>query len=183
MEINNGENNLVVLKNHKFQDFDRQYDYLELLDRFLKYSNEENIKNVFGKKLFLPIPKLGREGTKKTIFLNFDQITKKLNRNKEHLFFYFSTELGVPASIQEGGGLVLKGRFQPKGIENILKNYIKEYVLCGSCTSAQTILKKDNETRLFFIRCLKCDAWRSVNQIKAGFVAQLKKKKVKISVK
>jgi translation initiation factor 2 subunit 2 len=159
-----------------FNNLNREYNYYELLDRFLLYSAEKNDKNNCDKKLFIPLPRLGKDGTKKTVFLNFEEISIKLKRNKEHLFLFFSTELGVSSSLQEGGGLVLKGRFQPKGIENILKNYIKEYVLCGSCSSVQTILKKNNETRLFFMHCLKCDAWRSVNTIRAGFVAQLKKK-------
>jgi len=73
--------------------------------------------------------------------------------------------------------LVLKGRFQPKGIENILRNYINEYVLCASCGSAETFLKKDSLTRLFFLLCKRCKASRSVNQIKQGYIAQIKRKK------
>mmetsp|Transcript_7649 Transcript_7649/g.18621 ORF Transcript_7649/g.18621 Transcript_7649/m.18621 type:complete len:190 (-) Transcript_7649:2169-2738(-) len=154
------------------------YNYEELLDRFIKRLEENTVSNSSVSRLSLEPPKLGRDGTKKTIFLNFEKICKKLGREKEHLFFYISTELGTTASIQDSGALVLKGKFQPKGFENILRNYIKEYVLCGSCQSSITILEKDIETRLIFLRCTRCQAWRSVNQIRPGFIAQTKKKKI-----
>mmetsp|Transcript_21245 Transcript_21245/g.53479 ORF Transcript_21245/g.53479 Transcript_21245/m.53479 type:complete len:190 (+) Transcript_21245:858-1427(+) len=177
------------LKNSKKdQDFNRKkgkvgqysllnYNYEELIGRFLKVLEESTASNIKVQRLSLEPPKIGRDGTKKTLFLNFEKICQKLGREKEHLFFYISTELGTTASIQDSGALVLKGKFQPKGFENILRNYIKEYVLCGSCHSSNTILEKDAETRLIFLRCNRCQAWRSVNQIRPGFIAQTKKKK------
>ncbi|ABW97967.1 eif2B (nucleomorph) [Hemiselmis andersenii] len=172
------EQNFYKKKELKKNDFLTIYNYEELLDRFIKRLEESTVSNQKVQRLTLEPPKLGRDGTKKTIFLNFEKICKKLGREKEHLFFYISTELGTTASIQDSGALVLKGKFQPKGFENILRNYIKEYVLCGSCQSSCTILEKDTETRLIFLRCNRCQAWRSVNQIRPGFIAQTKKKRV-----
>mmetsp|Transcript_39812 Transcript_39812/g.77969 ORF Transcript_39812/g.77969 Transcript_39812/m.77969 type:complete len:189 (+) Transcript_39812:39-605(+) len=177
---------LNLLKNSKNQEtlnlkkkkkIDPIYNYEELLDRFIKCLEETSLFNLSEQRLSLEPPKLGRDGTKKTVFLNFAKTCKKLGREKEHLFFYISTELGTPVSIQDSGALVLKGKFQPKGFENILRNYIREYVLCGSCKSSNTILEKDIETRLIFLRCFRCQAWRSVNQIRPGFIAQIRKKK------
>eukprot|EP00913_Durusdinium_trenchii_P019672 g18493.t1 len=39
--------------------------------------------------------------------------------------------------------LVLKGRYQPKHCESLLRKYIKEYVTCEMCKSAATTLRKD----------------------------------------
>lgn len=153
------------------------YKYEELLDRFIKIGNETKISNFIEKRLSIEPPRIGRDGTKKTVFMNFEKICKKLRRKKEHLFFYISTELGTTCSIQDSGALVLKGKFQPKGIENVLTNYIKEYILCGSCKSANTILKKDLNSRLLFLQCLHCEASRCVNQIRQGFLATTRKKK------
>lgn len=157
----------------------RGYFYKELLDRLFKVLGNENTGMIPEKRLSIQPPKLGKDGSKKTIFLNFGPICSTLKRDKEHLLHYISAELGTTASIQQGGGLVMKGRFSPKGIENVLKNYIKEYVLCESCASGNTILKKDLETRLLFLHCLRCEAWHSVNQVRPEFISKIKKKNIK----
>jgi translation initiation factor 2 subunit 2 len=151
--------------------------YLNLLDRIFKILNKNNIDLVIKNKIIIQTPKIAREGTKKTIFLNFEETCMKLHRESDHVVAYISTELGTIVSIQEGGRLVLRGRFNQKGIENILRNYINEYVLCGSCKSVNTYFKKSEVNKLFFLKCEVCKASRFVNPIKAGFVAQTKRKK------
>mmetsp|Transcript_23094 Transcript_23094/g.54748 ORF Transcript_23094/g.54748 Transcript_23094/m.54748 type:complete len:190 (+) Transcript_23094:849-1418(+) len=156
----------------------RDYSYGDLLNRLIENLKKSGLESEKKERLVIPPPKISKDGTKKTLFMNFMETCQKLNREKEHLLLYISSELGAFASVQNGGGLVLKGRFQPKGIENILRNYIREYVLCGSCRSAETILKKDSLTRLFFLLCERCKASRSVNPIRQGYIAQVKRKKV-----
>jgi translation initiation factor 2 subunit 2 len=151
--------------------------YQNLLDRLFKMLNKNNIGLVIKDKTIIQTPKIAREGTKKTIFLNFEEICIKLHRESDHVVAYISTELGTTVSIQEGGRLVLRGRFNQKGIENILRNYINEYVLCGSCKSVNTYFKKSELNKLFFLKCEVCKASRFINPIKAGFVAQTKRKK------
>nr|UXY88247.1 translation initiation factor eiF2 beta-subunit [Cryptomonas curvata] len=151
--------------------------YRNLLDRLFKMLNKNNIGLVIKDKIVIQTPKIAREGTKKTIFLNFEETCIKLHRESDHVVAYISTELGTTVSIQEGGRLVLRGRFNQKGIENILRNYINEYVLCGSCKSVNTYFKKSELNKLFFLKCEVCRASRFINPIKAGFVAQTKRKK------
>lgn len=151
--------------------------YRNLLDRLFKMLNKNNIGLVSKDKIIIQTPKIAREGTKKTIFLNFEETCIKLHRESDHVVAYISTELGTTVSIQEGGRLVLRGRFNQKGIENILRNYINEYVLCGSCKSVNTYFKKSEVNKLFFLKCEVCKASRFINPIKAGFVAQTKRKK------
>jgi len=171
------EKQLKNLSNFKKNDFTRDYSYEELLNRLIENLKKSGIEMENRERLIVRPPQVTKDGTKKTIFLNFKETCQRLNRESEHLLLYISSELGAFASIQNGGGLVLKGRFQPKGIENILRNYINEYVLCSSCGSAETFLKKDSLTRLFFLLCKRCKASRSVNQIKQGYIAQIKRKK------
>jgi translation initiation factor 2 subunit 2 len=151
--------------------------YLNLLDRLFKILNKNSTGLVIKDKIIIQTPKIAREGTKKTIFLNFEETCMKLHRESDHVVAYISTELGTTVSIQDGGRLVLRGRFNQKGIENILRNYINEYVLCGSCKSGNTYFKKSEVNKLFFLKCEVCKASRFINPIKAGFVAQTKRKK------
>ncbi|GAB1287104.1 Eukaryotic translation initiation factor 2 subunit 2 [Apodemus speciosus] len=72
-------------------------------------------------------------------------------------------------SIDGNNQLVIKGRFQQKQIENVLRRYIKEYVTCHTCRSPDTILQKD--TRLYFLQCETCHSRCSVASIKTGFQA------------
>nr|UXY87254.1 translation initiation factor eiF2 beta-subunit [Cryptomonas sp.] len=153
------------------------YNYEDLLNRLVKILDKNTPNSVSKDKLIIQPPKIAREGSKKTIFLNFEETCLKLRRENDHVLSYISTELGTNASIQDGGGLVLRGKFQPKGIENILRNYINEYVLCGSCKSADTYFKKDEMNKLCFLQCEICKAFRFINPIRPGFMAQTKRKK------
>lgn len=47
---------------------------------------------------------------------------------------------------------VIKGRFQAKQLENVLRKYIIDYVTCRTCRSPETSLSK-GENRLYFITC------------------------------
>lgn len=76
-------------------------------------------------------------------------------------------ELGTSGSVDGNSQLIIKGRFQQKQIENVLRRYIKEYVTCHTCRSPDTILQKD--TRLFFLQCETCGSRCSVASIKSGF--------------
>jgi translation initiation factor 2 subunit 2 len=167
------------LEYSKFQIYwkKKEISYFELLDRLSYLLKVYNNNPSVNQKLIICPPKIKRDGPKKTIFINFGITCKKLNRTKGHLFSYITGELGTSASIQDGGGLVLKGRYLSKGIENVLRNYIQEYVLCNTCKSARTELQKDKFSKLLFIYCSRCFASRSVNNISKAYFAKLKRKR------
>lgn len=79
--------------------------------------------------------------------------------------------MNTTGNLDGDGNLILKGRWRPKQFESLLKKYIREYVECQNCHQPETIITKDNATRLFFLTCKKCNSTRSVAQIKAGFHA------------
>ncbi|CAG9117111.1 eukaryotic translation initiation factor 2 [Plutella xylostella] len=150
---------------------DRDYTYDELLERVFDIMREKNPSMVSGKKqkFIMRPPQVVRIGTKKTSFANFTEICKTLHRQPKHLLDFLLAELGTSGSVDGNAQLIIKGRFQQKQIENVLRRYIKEYVTCHTCRSPDTILQKD--TRLFFLQCETCGSRCSVASIKSGFQA------------
>jgi translation initiation factor 2 subunit 2 len=156
----------------------REYNYEELLGRVFGILSEKNPELAGTKKrVLLKPPNVLREGTKKTVFANFMELSSMMNRNSEHVQQFLLAELGTSGSLDGSNRLILKGRFQPKAFEVTLRRYINEYVLCHSCKSMDTLLDKDSATRLSYLRCQQCGASRSVTTIKAGFVARVGRRK------
>ncbi|KAJ3383802.1 hypothetical protein HDU92_003924 [Lobulomyces angularis] len=150
----------------------RDYTYQELLRRVFNIITESNPdRKDIGAYRIAP-PSIHREGTKKTMFANLVDICKKMRRQPDHLIQYLFAELGTSGSIDGAERLIIKGRFQQKQIENVLKRYIVEYVTCKTCKSGETTLTKEN--RLFFLQCESCGSTRTVSAIKAGFKATTK---------
>ncbi|KAI8913609.1 domain found in IF2B/IF5-domain-containing protein [Gorgonomyces haynaldii] len=153
----------------------RDYSYGELLSRVFKILRQNNPELQGEKRKYtIQPPQVVREGTKKTAFVNIVDICKHMRREPEHLIQYLFAELGTSGSIDGNQRLVIKGRFQQKQIEIVLKRYIVEYVTCKTCKSPQTRLTKNN--RIFFLECESCGSSRSVSTIKAGFMAQTGKR-------
>jgi len=158
------------------QDSDRDYTYDELLKRVFDIMREKNPDIVAGekKRFVMKPPQVMRIGTKKSSFSNFAEICKMLHRQPKHLLAYLLAELGTSGSIDGNNQLIIKGRFQQKQIENVLRRYIKEYVTCHTCKSPDTILQKD--TRLYFLQCETCGSRCSVASIKSGYQAVTNKR-------
>ncbi|XP_062500795.1 eukaryotic translation initiation factor 2 subunit 2-like isoform X2 [Corticium candelabrum] len=150
---------------------DRDYTFQELLDRVFDIMRAKNPDMLASdkKRFVMKPPQVVRIGTKKTSFVNFAEICKLLHRQPKHLLAFLMAELGTSGSVDGNNQLIIKGRFQQKQIENVLRRYIKEYVTCHTCRSPETTLQK--ETRLFFLQCEKCGSRCSVQSIKSGYQA------------
>lgn len=147
-------------------------DYESMLERFfdiLRANNPEMASDRSGVKYKIPPPIVGREGNKKTLFSNIKIIANKMHRPTEHVIHYLFAELGTSGSVDGSQRLVIKGKFQQKAIEGVLRRYIMEYVTCKTCKSVNTRLLKEN--RLYFLECNSCCSRRSVQSIKAGYQA------------
>lgn len=154
--------------------------YPDLLSRFfdiLKKNNPELAGDRSGPKFRIPPPIVQREGSKKTLFANVQEIATVLQRSPEHLIQYLFAELGTTGSIDGEKRSILKGKFQPKQMESVLRRYIIEYVTCKTCKSMNTELKRESANRLHFLSCKACGSTRSVSSIKTGFQAQIGKRK------
>jgi translation initiation factor 2 subunit 2 len=121
---------------------DRDYTYEELLERVFNIMRQKNPKMVGGqkKKLVMKPPQVVRVGAKKTSFVNFTEICKQVHRQPKHLLAFLLAELGTSGSVDGNHQLVIKGRFQQKQIETVLRRYISrgtfqhfEITFCGSC--------------------------------------------------
>ncbi|KAK1543502.1 domain found in IF2B/IF5 [Colletotrichum paranaense] len=159
-------------------DETKALSYSLLLNRFFHQLSQKNPDHALsGSKSYkIPPPQCMREGNKKTIFANIAEICKRMKRTEEHVTAYLFSELGTSGSVDGSRRLVIKGRFQQKQLENVLRKYIIEYVTCKTCKSADTELSK-GENRLYFITCNSCGSRRSVTAIKTGFSAQIGKRR------
>lgn len=152
--------------------------YNLLLNRFftLLHSQHPDLAGTSTRSYKIPPPQCLREGNKKTIFANIAEICKRMKRSEEHVTQFLFAELGTSGSVAIERRLVIKGRFQQKQIENVLRRYIVEYVTCKTCRSPDTDLSK-GENRLNFVTCNSCGSRRSVQAIKTGFSAQIGKRR------
>ena len=184
-------------------DESKPVNYESLLHRFfvLLHDSHPDLATSGGKSYKIPPPQCLREGNKKTIFANIADICKRMKRTDEHVTSFLFAELGTSGSVDGNRRLVIKGRFQQKQIENVLRRYISklniipsplfrnfstkhgsltsttvEYVTCKTCRSPDTELNK-GENRLYFVTCNSCGSRRSVSAIKTGFSAQVGKRK------
>merc|ERR1712167_251324 len=94
-----------------------------------------------------------------------------MKRPPDHVTQFVLAEFGTEGSITADGQLILKGRYQPKHAESLLRKYIKEFVTCEMCKSANTHLQRDASTRLTTVTCENCGASRPAPSIKSGYHA------------
>lgn len=109
-------------------DSEVKIPYEQLLSRFFTLLAQKNPDHASsGSRSYkIPPPQCLREGNKKTIFANIAEICKRMKRTDEHVTSYLFAELGTSGSVDGSRRLVIKGRFQQKQIENVLRRYISE---------------------------------------------------------
>jgi len=109
-------------------DETRPINYELLLSRFFTLLAQKNPDHASsGSRSYkIPPPQCLREGNKKTIFANIAEICKRMKRTDEHVTSYLFAELGTSGSVDGSRRLVIKGRFQQKQIENVLRRYISK---------------------------------------------------------
>ena len=109
-------------------DETKAISYELLLSRFFNLLAQKNPDHASsGSKSYkIPPPQCLREGNKKTIFANIAEICKRMKRADEHVTSYLFAELGTSGSVDGSRRLVIKGRFQQKQIENVLRRYISK---------------------------------------------------------
>jgi translation initiation factor 2 subunit 2 len=100
--------------------------YEPLLSRFFALLAQKNPDHATSgtRSYKIPPPQCLREGNKKTIFANIAEICKRMKRTDEHVTAYLFAELGTTGSVDGSRRLVIKGKFQQKQIENVLRTYI-----------------------------------------------------------
>lgn len=154
-------------------DNDRRanYSYDELLDRVVDLLQANNPDLVEKKRTRIKPPQLQMISSRKTLWVNYQEICSMMQRDPLHVYQFFMAELGTEGSIDGNQRLIIRGRYLSKYIESLLRKYVVEYVTCEMCRSANTDLVKDSGSRLYFCNCRDCGSSRSVAVIKSGYHA------------
>lgn len=104
--------------------------YPLLVTRFFSqiHSHHPDLLSSGSKSYKIPPPQCLREGNRRTIFANIAEICKRMKRSDDHVMQFLFAELGTSGSVDGSRRLVIKGRFQQKQIENVLRRYIGMFV-------------------------------------------------------
>jgi translation initiation factor 2 subunit 2 len=95
-----------------------------------------------------------------------------MNRRPDHVKQFILAELGAFGSVDGSKRLLIKGRFQHRAFENLLRRYIVEYVLCELCKSVNTSLYRNQSARSLVVKCHRCGASKTVLNVKKGYQAR-----------
>jgi translation initiation factor 2 subunit 2 len=148
-----------------------EYTYDFLLQRLYETIEAKNPAVGDKKKYVMKPPTTVRVGSKRVGWVNFTEICNMMNRSPDHVMTFVLAEFGTEGSMAGDGQLILKGRYLPKHLESLLRKYIKEFVTCEMCKSANTTLIRDPSTRLNACNCNNCGASRTCSTVKSGYHA------------
>lgn len=130
-------------------------NYEKLLEEAYKH-----IKPIESKIERFEVPKAeGHIEGNKTIITNLKQMCDYLRRDCNHFLKFILKELATSGSIK-GDRLVLTRKISSKEINDKIKDYINEFVLCKECGKPDTELLRQD--RILFVHCLACGAKHSV---------------------
>jgi len=134
------------------------YDYHKLLKKAIKDLPD---KLTSKERFQIPRGDVFYEGNT-TILKNFTEIANLINREGKHFFSYLLKELGT-AGGQEGERAIFQGKIPANMIQDRIKTYIENYVLCKECHKPDTYLVRENRTLI--MRCEACGAFHPVKEI------------------
>jgi len=137
---------------------EKKENYEEMLNEAYK-----SIKPVESKIDRFEIPKAeGHIEGVKTIITNFKQICVYMRREPEHVLKFLLRELATPG-VMKGDRLILTRKISSNQINEKIKLYAENYVICKECKKPDTEITK--EDRFSFIHCLACGAKKSISKI------------------
>ena len=131
-------------------------NYEELLDQAI----EKMPESVHERERF-EIPKVkGHLEGNKTVLSNLAQIAGTLKRPIDHMFKFLLKELASPGTIK-GQRAIFGAKFPSVKINEKIRKYAEELVLCKECGKPETTLKSDGN-----IVKLTCQACGTTYQVK-----------------
>jgi translation initiation factor 2 subunit 2 len=133
-------------------------NYEKLLDRALEQVPQAVLES---SRFQIPEADVSIIGNR-TILRNFRGIASALNREPEHLVKYLLRELGVAGNI-EGIQAVFQGKFSTTAVNERIRRYVEEFVLCRECGKPDT--RFERHERVYRLRCEACGAKASVRSV------------------
>ena len=119
----------------------------------LKQARKELPEAAFEKQRF-ELPKVkGHIQGNMTVISNFKQIASSLGRQPEHLLKYVLKELAAPGGLKPKG-LLIGAKVSASKLNEKIKQYAHEYVLCPECGKPDTKIEK--EEQFAFLKCTAC---------------------------
>ena len=98
----------------------------------------------------------------KTVITNLHEIANYLNRDFDHLLKFLSKELAAPSFV-EGNRVTFIGKHPSRKLNEKIKKYIDQYVICRECKSPDTkLIKKEG---IWYLKCMACQAEYPVPKI------------------
>ena len=126
-------------------------DYSKLLANARKSMPE----SVLEKDRF-EIPKvMGHIQGNRTIISNFQSIADTLRRPTDHLLKYVLKELAAPGQLSRNA-LIIGTKVAAFRINQKIRQYASEFVLCSECGKPDTKLEKDGQVS--YLKCTACGA-------------------------
>ena len=133
-------------------------DYEKMLGEVRKNLPE----SVFIKERF-EIPKvMGHIQGNRTIISNFLQIATDLRREVDHFLKYVLKELATPGEIKKSGALILGTKVPASRINDKIRQYANEFVLCFECGKPDTQIVR--EEGINYMKCTACGARNVIKQ-------------------
>lgn len=103
------------------------FDYDEMLAKLYSTLHAHNPALSGGRKrVRVPAPEVARVGSTRVAWTNFKEIAAKVKRSQEHLQSFFLAELGTTGAIDGSERFLIRGRYLPRVLENLLSRYIVE---------------------------------------------------------
>ena len=130
----------------------------------LKKARSEMPESVFESERFEITNVKGHIQGNKTIISNFYAIADGLGRSPEHLLKYILKELATPGSLTKSA-LLLGAKVPASRINEKVRKYASEYVLCPDCGKPETKIVKEGD--LSFMKCQACGSKHQVKSMKA----------------
>lgn len=136
-----------------------EYNYEALLDNLYAKLPKKNLST--GERFECPVVEVLIQGNK-TIVKNFDGACSKLRRTPQEVAKYLFKELAVPGESQQGGRLLLHGKFRDRQVNEKLGEYCKTRVLCSQCGKPDTHLEAGGDRHVKTLKCEACGATNTV---------------------
>lgn len=139
----------------EFIDKHEQISFDQMLNELYDNLNQSN-NNL---KIILPEPQLIKNGSN-FIWKNVKEYLKLVKRPPEHFINFIKKETNWQINwitSSKSDGLILNQKRLNNGqIIDIMKSYLKEYVICKGCKSTYTYIEKDKNIRKYNFSCLNC---------------------------
>jgi len=131
-------------------------------EELVKRAEDKISKELVAESRFkVPEPQIFIQG-RNTIIKNFSEISSYLNRDPKHFLKFLLKELAAPGDI-EGTRANILGKFRKEKIDEKIKLYVKEFVICPICGKPDTILTKSGS--LTKMKCEACGSERVVKKV------------------